>query len=561
MNIRTVFVIILVLAIMLSNGIAGMNFAFSHSNNIMIFNYSSFYQQKNEPKTYGVNLIERPIPNTIKDIISSERTLYLDTNYIIFGYQEELYDTEEEIVKYYLVKFDYLNSQELWKIEVKNYFSLVNVLVSPTNVFIVNSGRLSCLDSQNGNEIWVTSEEEYLSEIDQFLIYDDFIFVLSNNELVKIDTQDGTELAKMTIMDNYDEEYDDDWLRMDCDGEYVVVYGHGLFCFTVNNLKKIWNHNEYSVGEYPLQCVYKYSPLLYKSYVIVKYSLYGFRYIDSKTEERMIATRYHTFNLETGKKLYTLGADIATHSMKFIAYDDYLYCPGIGGFKLDTGEKLWDELDFGRDSIENSTCIDGKLITTIDSIRHRFQDKVVIRDIKTGKTLNEIPSILASFPRLLVLENESLVWIGEKIFSIAAKKLTYRLGSQKFEVDSDGFLSMDVKPVLINDRTYLPARFVTEPLGGDVQWEETEKKVICKLATPPDASVEELNYNTVELYIGKPTARVNGVEQQIDPNNSDVVPTIIDGRTMVPMRFLAESLGCEVEWVAETKEIVLTYTK
>jgi len=34
---------------------------------------------------------------------------------------------------------------------------------------------------------------------------------------------------------------------------------------------------------------------------------------------------------------------------------------------------------------------------------------------------------------------------------------------------------------------------------------------------------------------------------------------IVSGRTMVPMRFLAESLGCEVEWVATTKEIILTY--
>lgn len=107
---------------------------------------------------------------------------------------------------------------------------------------------------------------------------------------------------------------------------------------------------------------------------------------------------------------------------------------------------------------------------------------------------------------------------------------------------------IDVAPVIKNGRTLLPARYVLEPLGGQVSWNDAEKKVIC-----------ELGEITVELWIDKPTAKVNGVEIQIDPDNPEVVPTIIDGRTMVPMRFLAESLGCEVEWVAETMEIILTY--
>ncbi|MCK5743748.1 MAG: copper amine oxidase N-terminal domain-containing protein, partial [Caldisericia bacterium] len=61
-------------------------------------------------------------------------------------------------------------------------------------------------------------------------------------------------------------------------------------------------------------------------------------------------------------------------------------------------------------------------------------------------------------------------------------------------------------------------------------------------------------------WIGKSTAKLNGIEVQIDPDNPDVVPTIINDRTMVPMRFLAESLGCSVKWIADTKEIILTYS-
>ncbi|MEZ4812712.1 MAG: copper amine oxidase N-terminal domain-containing protein [Caldisericia bacterium] len=108
--------------------------------------------------------------------------------------------------------------------------------------------------------------------------------------------------------------------------------------------------------------------------------------------------------------------------------------------------------------------------------------------------------------------------------------------------------AIDAAPVIQNGRTLLPARFVTEPLGGDVSWNATDKAVICSLGE-----------TTIEFWIGKPTAKVNGTEIQIDPNNPDVVPTIINDRTMVPMRFLAETFGCEVEWVGETKEIILIY--
>ncbi len=125
--------------------------------------------------------------------------------------------------------------------------------------------------------------------------------------------------------------------------------------------------------------------------------------------------------------------------------------------------------------------------------------------------------------------------------------LTFQIGNKICQVDGSQ-LVMDVTPQVMFGRTLLPARYVLEPLEGDVSWDNIEKKVVC-----------ELGENVVELWIGKSTAKVNGVAVQIDPNNPDIVPTIINDRTMVPMRFLAESLGCEVEWIADTKEIILTY--
>jgi len=129
----------------------------------------------------------------------------------------------------------------------------------------------------------------------------------------------------------------------------------------------------------------------------------------------------------------------------------------------------------------------------------------------------------------------------------SSMSLSFAVSSNEMKIGNINY-KMDTAPTIVNDRTLLPARYVTEPLGGGVTWDGYEKKVVCKLAD-----------KTVEFWIGKPVAKINGVEVQIDPNNLDVVPTIINDRTMVPMRFLAESLGCEVEWIYKTKEIILTY--
>jgi hypothetical protein len=132
---------------------------------------------------------------------------------------------------------------------------------------------------------------------------------------------------------------------------------------------------------------------------------------------------------------------------------------------------------------------------------------------------------------------------------IKAVKVKYQIG-ESFYIKDDKKTEIDSAPMIIEDRTHLPARYVTEPFGGEVLWDGDDRKVTCMLGE-----------NTVEMWIGKPSARVNGKSKQIDEENDKITPVIIDGRTLVPLRFLLESLNCEVEWVNESREIILTYTK
>ena len=125
--------------------------------------------------------------------------------------------------------------------------------------------------------------------------------------------------------------------------------------------------------------------------------------------------------------------------------------------------------------------------------------------------------------------------------------LKLQIGNKIMLVNSEP-VEIDVPPTIVEGRTLLPIRWVAEPLGADVGWDGKERKVTVSL-----------NDTTIELWIGKSTARVNGVEKPIDPNNPKVVPMIINGRTMLPVRFVAENLGCRVEWNSITKTVTIIY--
>ena len=116
----------------------------------------------------------------------------------------------------------------------------------------------------------------------------------------------------------------------------------------------------------------------------------------------------------------------------------------------------------------------------------------------------------------------------------------------KKEID----LGRGTKPVIIPKwgRTVVPIRAIVEALGGTISWEGTERKVTI-----------DFNNTTIELWIDKPQAKVNGVMKWIDPKNHNVKPIIVNKRTMLPLRFVAESLGCTVDWNPDTKTITITY--
>ena len=104
----------------------------------------------------------------------------------------------------------------------------------------------------------------------------------------------------------------------------------------------------------------------------------------------------------------------------------------------------------------------------------------------------------------------------------------------------------DVAPLIVNGRTYTPARFVAEALGAKVEWNESTRTVTI---TKDDTNIV--------LLIDSATAYVNGEAVKMDAS-----AFIADGRTFTPARFVAENLGAQVEWDEATKTVtIIKYAK
>ena len=121
------------------------------------------------------------------------------------------------------------------------------------------------------------------------------------------------------------------------------------------------------------------------------------------------------------------------------------------------------------------------------------------------------------------------------------RQITLTIGKKEATVWNET-KSNDVAPIIRNDRTMLPARFVAENLGATVEWIGEEQKV---LITKDDLKIE--------IYIGSEKAYVNGEEVILDS------PAFIENdRTYTPVRFIAETLGVTVDWDEATQQVIIT---
>lgn len=111
---------------------------------------------------------------------------------------------------------------------------------------------------------------------------------------------------------------------------------------------------------------------------------------------------------------------------------------------------------------------------------------------------------------------------------------------------NDTIIRPDVPAQVINGRTMVPVRFVAQALNCQVDWNEATQSVLIASDGHYEGSPPPNDTGQIRIY-------VNG--NILYP---DVPPQLINGRTMVPVRFIAETLGARVGWDESSQTVIIT---
>ena len=140
---------------------------------------------------------------------------------------------------------------------------------------------------------------------------------------------------------------------------------------------------------------------------------------------------------------------------------------------------------------------------------------------------------MRNFKRLTSISVLTLLIIFSGLFANAERDISVKLDGNS--------IVFDQPPIIESGRTLVPVRAIFEALGATVDWLPETRTVV---SIKGDV--------TVRLQIDSVFATVNGSEITLD-----VPAQIVNGRTLVPLRFVGESFGLSVGWIGEIRQVTL----
>ena len=174
-----------------------------------------------------------------------------------------------------------------------------------------------------------------------------------------------------------------------------------------------------------------------------------------------------------------------------------------------------------------------------------------------GNQVNVVGGAFTYTVKLVAGANSITLQAADSSNNLATKTITVTLAAPKAGtvivltigtdvVTVDGkATSIDAAPEIINSRTFVPIRFISETFGADVEWlAETQGITIT------------LGDSTIGLQIGNATAVIDGNIVSLP-----AAPYIKNGRTMVPLRVISDAFGGDVVWDAALRTITITYVQ
>lgn len=130
---------------------------------------------------------------------------------------------------------------------------------------------------------------------------------------------------------------------------------------------------------------------------------------------------------------------------------------------------------------------------------------------------------------------------------MATMTITSFAQGEKVSVKLDGVvLGFDENPFIENDRTLVPLRKIFESVGANVTWDDETRTAIAT------RSKDDM-FTVIAIQSGSEIGFVNAQQKKID-----IPAKIVGDRVFVPLRFVIESLGENVEWDGENRTVIIT---
>ncbi len=140
-----------------------------------------------------------------------------------------------------------------------------------------------------------------------------------------------------------------------------------------------------------------------------------------------------------------------------------------------------------------------------------------------------------------------LLGIGFLVLTLLPSGAAEAAGQLRLVIDGQ-LITSDPPPVLLNGRTLVPARLVTETLGARVDWFDADSSV--HIVKPDRSVVMRIDNHFVKLDTGT-------VKYML----TDVAPTLIGGRTYVPLRLVSNAMGVDISWDQATLTVSVDSSK
>lgn len=429
--------------------------------------------------------------------------------------------------KYSLRCLNISKLEEIWEITELDRFTM-EISEKYVAIGADTTGFLKIIDIDNGNILLDTNLGE---DINSLCFVDSYLFATTPTRIVVYD--DFQRFWKELKNDGY-------WI--DKSSNSRIFLGNrdvGLKCV------------DYMTGECKWVCNFKL-----KSFWGV--NLVGENIITASQDNELVA-----INKLTGEFVWKANYnknEVKLRQFPRIFEDNHLFITNsldgsIMCINLHDGSIEWERNNFNLDFQRGLAIYRDRLYATIDSYLYSI-DKTNGNVLSKTNLFHKIWTFVFTPGAgcVVVLPDQNFDSQECKIYLYSPtipETLTYNLDKTIF-ISQNVEYYMDVKATIVNGSTFMSARYLLEPLGGEVSWSQKDKKVTCTLNN-------DTKNISIELQINNPKASLNGKQVQIDPKNPKITPIILNSRTMVPLRFLAESLGCKVEWKADKKEITVTY--